>query len=308
MSFSTFVRRAAAGLALCLAGAIASAEPIRIGVGIDASYAPLFIAQQRGLFKQAGLEVEVVRFSQGGEALDAVIGGQTHLSAASEFSTIIRMARGDLRPLAVFEESGTYIKLAARPGIGGPEQIRKFGVVKGSASEYATQRALSAFKLDRASVQLVSAAPPELPALMARGDIDAMFIWEPWPGISLRQGSKILATSGDVGYAYHMWLTANGNWLATHREEARKILGAIEEANRQIVADPDKAGRDLQSVTKLPAADTVSILKQTQWKVRDFAPQDMAGYDKVVDFLVAQKIVPAPVDFRKSLQTGLYRE
>lgn len=308
MSFTQKLLRVAIGLSLCLVGTLSSAEPIRIGVGIDASYAPLFIAQHRGLFKQAGLDVEVKRFTQGGESIDAVIAGQTQLSTASEFSTIMRMPRGDLRPLALFEESGTYIKLAVRPGIETASQIRKFGVIKGSASEYTVQRALIAFKLDRASVQLVNAAPPELPALMARGDIDAMFIWEPWPGIAVRQGARIIATSGEVGYAYHMWLTAHGAWLDAHRDEAQKILRVVEEANRQILADPAAASRDLQAVTRLPAADTIGFLKDTRWKVRDFAAPDIAGYDQVAEFLTSQKILPTKVDIRKSLQVGFYKE
>eukprot|EP01031_Cornospumella_fuschlensis_P019344 gene19344-23706_t len=58
----------ALSLAFGLSLAPAGAEPIRIGMGVDPSHSPFFVANQRGLFKKAGLDVNLVRFTQGGEA------------------------------------------------------------------------------------------------------------------------------------------------------------------------------------------------------------------------------------------------
>ena len=291
---------------LCAAGA--SAETIKFGLGIDAAYAPFFVAQQRGDFKKAGLDVELVRFTQGGEAVDALVAGQIQVSGAAEMTTILRLPRGDLKPLAIYEESGTYIKLAVRPGITSGSQIKKFGVVKGSSSEYATYKAMQKFNIDPKSVQLVGSAPPELPALMARGDIDGFMVWEPWPGIAVKQGGSILATSGEVGYTYAMLLTVSGKWLEANKETAAKILKVLEESNKGIAADPVKASQDLQAATKLPAADTVGFLRDTKFKVRDFTPADVASYGEIADFLVNQKISPVKVDASKYLQQGFWKE
>ncbi|MFX7732008.1 ABC transporter substrate-binding protein, partial [Acinetobacter baumannii] len=73
--------------------------------------------------------------------------------------------------------------------------------------------------------------PPELPALLARGDIDAYFVWEPWPTLGVQQGGHILMTAGDVGYTSTLWLSANANWLAANKEVAGNILKALAEAS-----------------------------------------------------------------------------
>jgi NitT/TauT family transport system substrate-binding protein len=297
-----------AALSMALASQPGRAEVVNIGVGIDAAYTPFFVASHRGLFKKAGVDVNLIRYAQGGEGVDAVIAGQTQLSGAADQTNMIRIARGDLRPLAIYEESGTYIKLAVKPTISDPKQIKKFGIVKGTVSEYSAQMALKKFGIDPATVQFVPSGPPELPALLARGDIDAFFAWEPWPGIAVKQGAKTIATSGEVGYSYTMWLAAAGPWLEKNTAAAKAVLAAIVDANRQITADPSKAAEDLQTVTKLSAADTIGFLKETSWKVRDFSDADVAGYEQIADFLVAQKATPTRVDLRKALQFGFFKE
>jgi NitT/TauT family transport system substrate-binding protein len=308
MNFLFAFLRRLCPVALLLFGSFALAQPIKVGVGIDAAFAPFFVAQQRGLFKQAGLDVTLVRFAQGGEAMDALAAGQVMLGGSAEMTTMVRMSRADLRPLAIYEQSGSYIKLVARSPITEVSQIRKFGIVRGSSSEYAAVRALQKFGVDRQSVQLVPVSPPEMPALLARADIDAYFAWEPWPDLGRKQGGRVLLTSGDVGYAFAMWLTASGPWLQANPEAAKKMLAVLAEVNRQIVADPVKASEDLQAQTKLPAASTLDFLKSTQWKVRDFTPADLEGYEQIAEFMAAQKITPTKVDVKRSLHVGFYKD
>lgn len=285
--------------------ATAKAEPVVMAIGTDAAFAPFYLAQQRGIFKKHGLEVEFLKFSNGGEAVDSVIAGQANLAGAAEQTTMIRMARGaDLRPTTIYEESGSYLKLAVKPGITDPKQIKSFGVVKGSVSEYSTSLTMTKYGLDPSAMKIVPAGPPELPALLARGDVDAFFVWEPWPGLAVKQGAKTLLTSGDVGYAYTMWLTASGAWFDGHKDAAKNAVAALAEVNAQIAADPDKAAAEFQTITKLPAADTIGFLKSTNWAVRPFTEADHAGFDKIVEFLVSQKIVTAKPDFRTAMTKG----
>ncbi|MBV9077757.1 MAG: ABC transporter substrate-binding protein, partial [Methylobacteriaceae bacterium] len=154
---------------------VARAEPITIAIGIDAAFTPFYLANQRGLFKKAGLDVTILRLSQGGEAMDAVIAGQAQLGVAADQTVILRLPRGDVRPIGIVEESGTYLKAAARPGLSDPKEIKKLGIVKGTVSEYSATMMMKKYGLSRDSVTLVAAGAPEFAALVSRGDIDAFF-------------------------------------------------------------------------------------------------------------------------------------
>ena len=131
-------------------------------------------------------------------------------------------------------------------------------------------------------------------------------MWEPWPTNGIKQGGRVLLTSGDVGYAYNMWLSANGAWLAANQAAAKSMLAAFAEACEIVRADPAKGAAAVQAEAKIPAATALETLKEVQCAVRDFSPADLATYDKIADFLAARKITASKVDLSKILQRGFY--
>jgi NitT/TauT family transport system substrate-binding protein len=291
-------------LGLAVAASISganAADLVRIGVGIDAAYAPFYIADHRGLFKNEGVDVTVSKFTIGSDGQDAMIAGQMNVSGAAEQASMIRMGRADVTPLVVIEESGTYLKLVAGSTFDDIKAIKTWGIVKGSSSEYLAFLALKKEGIDPAGVKMLSSAAPELPALLARGDIDGYFAWEPWPSIGIKNGAKKLATSKDVGYVYTLWITVMTPWLRDHESEAKAVIRAVAEACRQITADPKKAANDLQAETKLPAADTVGFLADTKWGVRNFAESDFKSFDQIADFVADRKMTKGRLDYKSRL-------
>jgi len=281
-------------------------EPVKLAVGVDAAYVPMYLAKQRKLFEKHGVNVEIVQFTQGGDSLDALVAGQVAVGSAAQPTTLIRAARADIKTFGIFGQSGTYIKLLVKPSITDPKQLKKIGIVPGSVSEYATEGLLTKYGIDPKSVELVKLGPPEAPALLARGDIDGYFLWEPWPTNGVKQGGKILLNSGDVGFVDNMWLSAEGKWLASHQTEAKAILAALAEACEIVRANPNDAAAAVQKEVKIPAATALEILKDRECVVRDFTAEDMASYDKIADFLVSHKITPVKLDVGKVVQKGFY--
>jgi NitT/TauT family transport system substrate-binding protein len=285
-----------------------SKDPIVIGVGVDPAYATFFLAAQNKEFEKAGLNVELLQFTQGGDAVDGLVAGQNQLVGAAEPTTLIRAVRSDMRILAVYGQSGSYIKFVARPGITDIKQAKKFGIVPASVSDFATGKMLAKYGIDEKSVEMISGGPPEFPALLTRGDVDGYFLWEPWPSNGVALGGKILTTSGDVGYSYNMWLSASGSWFDGHKAEARAILGVLAKSCDQVTSDPQKAAAATQAQAKIPADKTLGMLKEIQCKVRDFTPADIATYKEIAQFLVDRKVTPTKADVDKYLQVGFYKE
>jgi NitT/TauT family transport system substrate-binding protein len=285
-----------------------SKDPIVIGVGVDPAYATFFLAAQNKDFEKAGLNVELLQFTQGGDAVDGLVAGQNQLVGSAEPTTLIRAVRSDMRILAVYGQSGSYIKFVARPGITDIKQAKKFGIVPASVSDFATGKMLAKYGIDEKSVQMISGGPPEFPALLTRGDVDGYFLWEPWPTNGVALGGKILTTSGDVGYSYNMWLSASGAWFDGHKAEARAILGVLAKSCNQVTSDPAKAAAATQAQAKIPADKTLDMLKEIQCKVRDFTPADIATYKEIAQFLVDRKVTPTKADVDKYLQVGFYKE
>jgi NitT/TauT family transport system substrate-binding protein len=302
------------GLAAVAAGSLigrpvlAQNAAITIGVGSDPVFAPFFVAAHEKMFAAQGVNVEVKPFTDGGTALDALIAQQVTLGVASEPTHLVRLGRGaDLRPLAVVQESGRYTKLVARKGLQA-SQIKKFGYVPGSLSEYVTSLLIKNLNLDPATLA-VKSGPPELPALLARGDIDAYFAWEPWPSIGVRQGGEVLMTSEDkaVGYTSQLWLTSLGSWADANKAAAQTILQTLKQAAAIALKDPQRAAVATQAIIKMPSSQSLPLIKDLDEVVRDFNDQDVKTTLAISAFLVEKKAVPALQDPARFLQRGFFK-
>jgi NitT/TauT family transport system substrate-binding protein len=281
--------------------------PVTIGVGADPVFTAFFVAANEKLFAKHGVNAVVQPYTDGGEALNALVAQQVNLACAAEPTHIVRLARAPLKPLAVAYQSSRYLKLVARKEIASVDKIKKFGMVPGTVSEYLTGITMKKFGIDAKSVELVRSGPPELPALLARGDIDGYFVWEPWPALGVKQGGHILLTNGEVGFLNTLWLSATSPWLDSNKEKATAVLRALAEASDITRKDPKRAAASVQAITKIPQTQTLTALQDMEPVIRDFTDEDIKTANGVADFLLSQKAIAAPVDMSKVLQRGFFK-
>ncbi len=307
LSRRAFIASAVVGAAVRPTALLAQTAPIKIGVGSDPVFSSFYLAAHEKMFEAEKLNVEVHIYQDGGEAMNALIAQQVSLAPASEPSTMLRFARAEMRPLAIVYQSGRYVKMVIGKGVESPEKIKKFGIVPGSISEYSTLLALKKIGLDVSTVQMVRSGPPELPALLARGDIDAFFAWEPWPTNGVKQGGRVVMTSKDVGYVDTMWITAAASWFDANNTAAHGILKVLARSCEIVVSDPQRAAEAVLAVTKIPVSQTLALLKDMDPAVRDFTDADYQSYDGIAAFLAQQKVTPGVVDFRRFIQRGFYK-
>jgi NitT/TauT family transport system substrate-binding protein len=299
---------ALAALGSTLLAAEARAETITLALGVDPAFTAIYVAQERGLFQKAGLDIKFMRVSQGGDAMDAVVAGQAQLAIAADQTAMIRLPRADIKPIGIISESGKFLEAVVRPGINGVKDIKKIGIVKGTVSEYSAMMMLRNAKIEKSTVEFISSSGPEMPALLLRGDIDAFFVWPPFTEQAKKQGAKMLMDSGTAGYVYTMWINASGPWLATHADDAKKVLKVISEVNRDISTNLSVAAADFQKATKMPASDTLPLMEKLTFKMRDFSDADLTSFETIADYLYAEKRTPQRVEVTKSLQRGFFKE
>nr|WP_053570959.1 ABC transporter substrate-binding protein [Caballeronia cordobensis] len=76
--------------------------------GVGFPYLPMIIADSRGYFRQAGLDVEIGVFSGGAKALQAMMGGSADIVAGAYSNTITMAAKG--------QKLVSFVTLASCPG------------------------------------------------------------------------------------------------------------------------------------------------------------------------------------------------
>lgn len=276
-------------------GGSSGAKSVRLAVGIDSVYAPMFLAQEEGIFEKHGLDVQVQQFAQGGEGLDALLAGAMDTAGTTDSNLLQRAGRGDLRSLGAYvEDEGNYVKLVTRKEIDDPSEIRKLGVIPGQISEYGARKMLQSEGIDAESVEFVEVGgPPEMGPLLQRGDVDAFVLNEPWPTRAVELGGKVLQKAKEFDLSYTLGISSTPEWLESHQEEAKALMSAMAEAARRTEEDPEAAAAATEKLAKVPRQQTLDAVRDLTFGVRDFDQDDLERLSEVGDFLLEQKLIDA---------------
>lgn len=281
---------------------------VRLALGVDASYAPLYLAKERGLFEKAGLNVELMQVEGGPAAAEAVIAGTAQMSVNADSSVLPLMASNDnLRALGVQQSSDRYLKVVMRKGIDSPEQIKTMASIQGIGL-YATHSYLEHHDIDPESIKIHKSSPPEIPQMLTRGSIDAYILHEPWATRGAEAGGHIVARIGDFGVSYMQWLLADKRWLDENTETAGKIFKVVAEANKIVTDDPKAGAEATEKQVKLPAEQTEKLLPEISFVARGFTDDDFTNAKKVLDFLEGQKLIKSQPDLQTMLLKGWYEK
>jgi NitT/TauT family transport system substrate-binding protein len=241
--FSSLMFTAAIGL-LASVSAAAAQDTVRIGVGVDPSYTTWWVAKDKGFFTKYNIDAEITQFTGGPDLADATMAGEMDFGSSGTPTWVPRFVRTDnLLIVATMATSTDNFKMAALNSIKTLEDLKgkRVGTIAGSTIDYLW--ALVAKKLDipESALNTVPVTPPELPAALDRGDVQAFFSWEPWPSRAVEISGKnkvhILASSGDVGYFQSFIVVGNKKFVQAKPDVTARMLAALRDASDYVAAD-----------------------------------------------------------------------
>jgi NitT/TauT family transport system substrate-binding protein len=141
-----------AGIALIVAIAIAfiavfnhkntvNPEKITLAVAAQPISAPVYVAYEKGFFKEEGLQVSLPSFGSGKDALALVLQGKAAFCTVAETPLVFAAINGkSFHIVATMAESTKYMKIVARKdrGIRSARDLsgKRIGVTMGTNAEY----------------------------------------------------------------------------------------------------------------------------------------------------------------------------
>jgi len=220
-------------------GSAANKEPVKFNVGYLASTGHIlyFIAQEKGYFRENGLDVELFLFTNSGEGVNAIIAGRLDAGSFGTSPPLTFIAKG--ADLTIFGGQMTEgHALVAKPEIAA--QIKGVASLKG--------KTISTVRLATGDIALRSAlhnaginwktdvtihemdSPASVLETVKSGSADMGVVWTPYRKMSEDQGLKIVFYSGDL------------NNLADH--PCCRQIALTEKINQ----DPQKYGRFMRAM------------------------------------------------------------
>ena len=267
IAFEAFRRRARRIAAAAILGlglglshqAAAAAEPLKIAVSMTPLSLPIFIADSEGYFAAEGVAVALEEVLGGHRTLQRLLEGGADLATSSEAVVMFNSFRSaDYAVIATFVTSDDDVKVIVRPGSGilSAKDLRgkRVGTITAASAHFYLDTLLLLNGVDPKAVQIRGLQPETMAAALAKGDVDAVSVWEPYgyKVLAAVPGAKLLPKSG--AYVETFNLIVHKKHRGARDADLARLLRALDRAQQLIAAEPLKAQAVLRSRLQLDQA------------------------------------------------------
>ena len=248
MLTNLFRRLAVTAAALALSSGLALAQSkvtLAIGGASCLCYLPTMLAHQLGEYQKAGVNLEIVQFKGGSEALKAVMGGSAEVVSGYFDHTVNLAAKGqNLQSFVVYDRFPGFALVVSPKHTAAIKSVKdlankKIGVsAPGSSTDFFLKYILKKNGVDPNSVGVIGVGLGATAiASMEQGEIEAAIMLD--PAVTVLQGKykdlKILSdtrsqkdTLAVFGGEYPGGaLYTKADWIASHEKEVQAMTNAI---------------------------------------------------------------------------------
>jgi ABC-type nitrate/sulfonate/bicarbonate transport system substrate-binding protein len=223
-----------------------SAKPVQVRIGyVSRSILdmPYMIARDRGLFREEGLEPELI-FMKAAQTIPAMLAGGIDFGTATGTAVAAAVSGVDVRVVFALTDKPSFDLIAA-PSITSVQQLRgkKLGVTAfGALAEILARQILLAHKVPPDQVTFLPLGTSDVTYLALKaGTIDATMLQIPQTFLAQDEGYRKLASGADVYRAVQGGLTTTKAVASERRELVGKTIRVTQRALRLIRNDKKMA-------------------------------------------------------------------
>lgn len=223
-----------------------SGKPLIWGGPKNISMLPL-VAERKGFFKVAGIDVKANFIQTGKIAMDALISGDLDLAIIVDTNiAFVKFQEGaDLKVLTSITEKHDDAIIARKDrGIRKPQDLegKALAILPGTTSHRFADLFIDFYHLDRKKIQFLSLSPPSIQAGILNGNIEAGSIWQPYRYNVLRElGERAIEFKDQRIYTAYSLIAARTKIAAERREDIINFLKALIQAEEYIKTHKDDA-------------------------------------------------------------------
>ena len=270
------------------AGGTSQAKMIVGLSSVNVAFLPVYVTEERGYFKDEGLDVLLVLFNAGATNLQALVGGDIQIMGSAFVETLGGRAAGfDIKNFWGICNIMPF-QLYSQPDFKSMKQAKgkRFAISRfGSLTDFLTRATLRHFGLDSKDVTIlqIGSTPARFAALTAKA-VDASIVWFPVTEIAKSQGyNKLL----DLKEVFPEWpyetFAARESWLSKEKDQASRFLRAFQRGVKYTRENKNDAVKIMMKYVKMDPA---------------YAP---AGYDEYRESFplngqIAEKIIPTVIE------------
>ncbi|CAG9169189.1 ABC transporter substrate-binding protein [Cupriavidus pampae] len=297
------------------------ATKVRIGFWPVASGLPFYAAIEKGYFKEAGLDVEPLKFASAQQVIEAILSGRCDGSASGTASAAL--ALGEIAQpglLKIFCTNPTNAKYVLEEFIVAKDSpIKTVADLKGkrvACGPGVQNVTLAKTMLERAGAGKMSVT--ELPigqhvAALASGQIDGVYTLEPTGTVGRLKGLTRTIEAGVVaryilGDPMAPWhggsASLTSEFLSKNKDAATRYMTAYRRGVTLVKQSPQEARPYLKGYTAIEGDLTAEVPMSDYVFYDEFKASDAAYFQKFYDLFSEKGIFSRKVDVNSMIYKG----
>jgi len=300
----TLISTALIGLSLTLTQAFAANEKIKIGWVFAMANAPVVIAQEKGFYREVGLDAEIISFTSGPIVHQALAAGQLDMAYIGSPPVYHWYSRGlKSKILAKVNYGQAAVVTRKDSGINNIKDLKGkklAGVKKGSGMDVLLRGYVigEASGLDpKKDLRIVPMPSGNMGPSVESGTVDAAFMWEPFTSQSLLRGNTKVIFDMNKAVPKYPWFVVMSppEFLKKNPDTVYKALKAHRLAVDYLNSAPDAGNETIAKAFKLKdvvdengvthsAMEVVKVARQRigwEWELQE---NDLAFIQRLMDW------------------------
>lgn len=276
---------------------------------------PLYLALEKGYFKEAGIEAQPVKFEAPNQIIDALLSGQVDFGSPSTAMGITAISQAKKpNTLKIFALNGgvtpnnidNVLLVRKNSGLMSVKDLKgaKLGILPGIQFRTIVRHILKTEGIDMdKDVDIVELAVPLQLQALASGKIDAVLSLEPVGVIGRsKEIARDLVLWPINKYISDPWYggggVVNAKFADNNPDITEKVLRVFDKAIKEIGSDPESARKFLKNYTPL-TKEQIESVPMPIWKMyTGFVDSDVKALQKFFDIFIRYGVIKERVEAR----------
>jgi len=288
----------------------APGQPEKVTVGVIAilDVAPIYLGKQKGFFTKRNIDLDLVTASGGAAIVPAVVSGQYQFGFSNVISLLLASSNG--LPLKVVSNGNNStgvdndfasLLVKADSPIKTPADLAGKKVAANTLKNIVDTSVRASVRKaggDPKAVNFVELPFPQQPAALQSGQVDAVFVVEPFQQAVLAQGGRKIASSyvdAAPNLTVAMYFSSQQT-IAAKPDLVKRFTEAMKESLAYADAHPDEARAIIGTYTQI-APDTIAKMTLPKWP----AEVNRASVQTLADLALSDGLLTKPADINALL-------
>jgi NitT/TauT family transport system substrate-binding protein len=233
-----------------------------------------YIAEEEGLFKKAGLDVELKYFPVYSDSLQAFNSGKIDMLNIATCDTIAPYNKGvAFKVILINDNSNGADGLVAKDtyktikDLKGQKVVTEYGTIE----HFFLLKALEHAGMSAADIQYTNMTVNDSGTAMVSGTVEAACVWEPSLTLALNKGKNhLLYSSAETPGLIPDLVIASGKLLKNNRADVLKIMQVWFDCLELYNENPEKAVADIAKHAEVSVAEAKNMMAGSKlFSIRD---------------------------------------